>query len=139
MTQPTMPEVQAALPWALGYSPAFEAAKSEGAGDFSTMEHLDFTHALLHVVKATGKLAAMSENADHGRRESLDYVTGTRTNSDLPLTDFPHADVEKLTADLVICAMRLANVRPGGSFDLWAAVLRRIDDKNGTRLSGGAS
>lgn len=46
-------------------------------------------------------------------------------------------EVEKLTADLVICAMRLANVRPDGAFDLWSAVLRRIDDKNGTTLAAG--
>lgn len=150
MTEPTMREVQTKLPWALGYTKAFHHATVSHAvkpwTDASDMEHLDFTHALLHIVKATGKLAAMSENADHGRKESQDPTgreIGDGFGGDIPeyrRTDFPLADCEKLTADLVICAMRLANVRPGGAFDLWSAVLRRIDDKNGTKLTaGGAS
>lgn len=130
-----MKEVQDALPWALGYSEAFSQSVRQvrvGArfSDGSSMEHLDFSHAVLHIVKATGKLAAMSENADHDRRES-----SVPNGSVYDRTDFPLRDVEKYAADLVICAMRLANVRPGGSFDLWGAVLRRLDDKNGTRLS----
>ncbi len=137
MTEPTMRDVQRNLPWALGYSLAFKHAtvshEVKPWSDSSNMAHLDFTHALLHVVKATGKLAAMSENADHGRREWSEGTTPGATR-----TDFPLAECEKLLADLVICAMRMANTRPGGAFDLWPAVLRRIDDKNGSNLAAGS-
>lgn len=142
----TMSEVQAALPWALGYSEAFEHANgdavNDAATDGSTMRHLDFTHALLHVVKATGKLAAMSENADHNRKAGGDPTlcqkADCRASHAMAPTNFPREDSEKYLADLVICAMRMTSVRPGGSFDLWDAVLRRIDSKNGSNLAAGS-
>ncbi len=157
MTKPTMTEVQTKLPWVLGYSSAFQQAVStavrDGKGGASTMAHLDFEHAILHVVKATGKLAAMCENADHNRRTNSEvcaechakapdmvacrHISNTVTRDRRNLTDFPLYDVDKCLADIVICAMRAANVRPGGSFDLWTAVLRRIDEKNGSNLAGG--
>ena len=55
----------------------------------SGLPHKDFGHALLHVVKAAGKLAAIVDDADHGK----------------PCGD----DVGKYVADLVIIAARAAN------------------------------
>lgn len=69
------------------------------------------THAILHAVKASGKLAAILELEGHGRRES-----------GLCAEDQP-----KYAADLVISAIRLADVC---GFDLEAAVTARQSGKN---------
>jgi hypothetical protein len=138
--QPTLRALQTNLPWALGYSTAFEAAKPAISGEFhddSSMAHLDFTHALLHIGKATGQLMAMCENADHDRQDGIEVNPAARVDNDerdTRCTDFPSHNVEKYLADLVICAMRLANVRPGGAVDLQAAVIQRLEQKNGVKL-----
>lgn len=102
-------EIQEKLPWGKFYSERFRALD---------LPYKDFQHALAHVAKATGKLFAMIDDADHGVEPA-----------------FPKADVEKYLADLVICAIRAANVNPSGSFDLGAAVVRRIEDKNEVKLT----
>lgn len=102
--------IQEKLPWGLPYAPGFKV---------STIEYKDFQHTLLHVTKATGKLSAIVEDADHGR---FPY--------------FPAGDVQKYCADLVICAMRLANTNPSGSFDLLGAVIHRLESKNGVYFDG---
>ena len=99
--------IQARLPWGRFYSEQFKALD---------LPYKDFQHALAHVAKANGKLFAMIDDADHGDGF------------------FPKAEVEKYLADLVICAMRAANVNPSGAFDLGEAVVRRIEAKNGVKI-----
>lgn len=111
----TMGDVQVQLPWTIPYSPEFSRA-----GLY--LGHLQFQHALIHVAKAVGKLAALIDDADHGRG------------------DFPRDEVGDRLADLVICSMRMANVIPGGEpLDLWNRTLDRIEAKNGIKLRGNRS
>jgi hypothetical protein len=114
----TLRQLQAALPWSIEYSSGFVEAR-----DFVT--HLDFQHALIHVAKAAGKLAAMCDDADHGR-----------TEEEL----FSPASVSKLLADLVICALRMANTQPHAKYriELQDAVVRRLEEKNSVKLDCGA-
>jgi len=74
------------------------------------MAHNHFMYAVLHLAKATGKLAAAVEVLDHD------------------LVEFP--DVSDALADVVICALRMANVRPGGAIDIVEAIVKRLHDKN---------
>jgi len=76
----------------------------------------DFQHALLHIMKAAGKLLEMVEEADHAGPESM--FEGS----------------SKYIADLVICAARLAIKNPAGAIDLQEAVLNRIYRKMGKKL-----
>ena len=80
----------------------------------SPTTHKDFQHALLHVAKASGKLAALVEDLDHVRREGL-----------------PLEEVRKYLADLIICSLRMGNTTPGGEIDLEKAVIERIESKMG--------
>lgn len=102
-------EIQSKLPWSNSYSELFQA---------NPCIHKDFQHALVHVAKASGKLWTMVEAADHS-------ISGPH---------FPKAEVEKYLADLVICAMRMANTNPSGLVDLQRAVIDRLESKNGVRL-----
>jgi len=83
----------------------------------SPSRYKDFQHALLHVMKVTGRLIEMVEEADHGYQP------------------FKVSDVEKYLADLVICTVQLALKSPGGPIDLEKAVLDRIERKMGVRLA----
>jgi len=83
----------------------------------SPSKYKDFDHALKHVLKAATRLLEMTEDADH---------TGVST--------FDGNAVKKYVADLVICAVRLANVDPTGLLDLEKAVFERIERKMGARL-----
>lgn len=76
-------------------------------------QHRDFAHAVLHLVKATGMLAAESEAADH----DASFV-------------FQRGIVGKALADIVITVLRLATVLPGGPLDLETLVVDRIRQKN---------
>lgn len=80
----------------------------------SAVVHKDFNHALLHVAKATGKLAAITEELDH------DPQFASR---------FSRRDGRKFVADLIICAVRMANTMPGGEIDVTEAVIERIKEK----------
>ena len=71
------------------------------------------THAILHAVKAAGKLASILESEGHGGREN----------------DPTAADQPKYAADLVISAIRLADV---WGFDLEAALKKRQEQRNPT-------
>jgi hypothetical protein len=86
----------------------------------SNLQHRDFQHALLHLDKAIGKLSAMVEEADH--RHVQDFEP------------FPVGDVEKYLADVVICALRMAETNPSGHVDLERSVLARIQTKEGLTL-----
>lgn len=81
------------------------------------MTHKDFAHALLHIQKAAGKLAAVVDDAEHGGSE------------------FKPEEVDSYVADLVICALRMANTCPGRVIDLEAAVIERIEKKNDVKLN----
>jgi|SRR6185436_13048295 len=101
----TIKDLQVKLPWTVHYHRDFRA---------SPMTHKDFGHALLHVTKAAGKLAALVNDAEHGGCE------------------FKPEETDKYIADLVICALRMANTCPGRTIDLEAAVIARIKEKNDT-------
>jgi hypothetical protein len=102
-------ELQTKLPWGMAYSELFIR---------NPCIHKDFQHALVHVAKASGKLWTMVESADHT----------------INTQNFPKAEVEKYLADLVICAIRMANTNPSGLVDLEAAVIHRLESKNGVKL-----
>lgn len=81
----------------------------------SEVIHKDFTHALLHVVKSTGKLSAMAEAADHHPEARA----------------FLFSDAPRCLADVVICVLRMANTLPGGEINLHEAIMKRLKDKMG--------
>lgn len=103
----TLREMQASLPWTAHYHRDFRS---------TPMTHKDFGHALLHVTKATGKLATILDQAEHRGFDWSDPANRT--------------EVSKYIADLVICALRMANTCPDGVIDLQQAVQSRISTKN---------
>lgn len=103
----TIRQLQTQLPWTVHYHHDFRA---------SPMAHKDFGHALLHVTKACGKLAAVVNAAEHGGSE------------------FRPEEVDRFVADLVVCALRMANTCPGRTIDLQRAVEERIENKNDAEL-----
>lgn len=104
---PSLKDLQVALPWTVHYHKDFRS---------SPMTHKDFSHALLHVHKAAGKLAAIVNDAEHAGSE------------------FKSEEVDPYVADLVICALRMANTCPGRVIDLEAAVISRIEKKNDVKV-----
>jgi hypothetical protein len=104
---PTLRELQTNLSWLGRYSRDFRA---------NPQSHKDFGHALLHVLKAAGKLSVLVDEIDHDHEVAHD-----------PSLREKHG---RFVADLVYCALRLANTFPGGVLDLEAEVLRRISEKN---------
>jgi hypothetical protein len=107
MGEKSVRELQSSLPWTAHYHRDFRA---------SPMTHKDFGHALLHILKASGKLAAIIDDAEHGGYDWADPAK--------------RADVEKYVADMVICALRMANTCPDGVIDLQRAVDERLTSKN---------
>ena len=103
----TIREIQTQLPWTTHYHHDFRS---------SPMAHKDFAHALLHANKASGKLAAVVNDAEHGGSE------------------FKPEEVDAYVAGLVICALRMANTCPGRVIDLERAVIERINSKNTIQL-----
>jgi hypothetical protein len=67
-------------------------------------------------MKASGKLAAIIDDAEHGGYDWADPAK--------------RADVEKYVADMVICALRMANTCPDGVIDLQRAIDERMTSKN---------
>jgi hypothetical protein len=86
---------------------------------FARLPQKDFGHALLHILKAAGKLAVMVEEADHA--SGIEVIK----------CFLPDKQAEKYLADIVISAMRMANTIPTGVFSLEQAVLERIKEKMG--------
>ncbi len=107
MTDKTIRELQSSLPWTAHYHRDFRSAP---------MTHKDFGHALLHVHKAGGKLAAIIDDAEHA---GFDWADPEK-----------RAEVGKYIADFVICALRMANTCPDGLIDLQRAVEDRLTAKN---------
>lgn len=107
----TIRELQTNLPWTVRYSQDFRS---------TPLSHKDFAHALHHVSKAAGKLHGLADDMDHDRA----------------LADDPQLreNYGKYVADLVVCALRLANTYPGGVLDLQKAVQERIEVKNEVKL-----
>jgi hypothetical protein len=103
--------MQNTQPWTAPYSDAFEAS-------YDAEQHRRLTHDLLHITKAVGILASIAEWADHGRVR-LDRV--------------PQDEYEGRVADLVMCALHIANNPPEGyeRFDLERAVITRTEAVNG--------
>jgi hypothetical protein len=108
----TIREFQTNLPWTIRYSQDFRA---------SPMTHKDFAHTMHHVSKAAGHLHALADDMDHDRQVADDPELRARYS--------------KYVADLVVCALRLANTFPGGVIDLQQAVHDRIEGKNGVKLT----
>lgn len=105
----TLREIQTRLPWTVHYHRDFRA---------SPMTHKDFGHALLHVNKAVGKIAAVVNDAEHGG------------------SDFKPEEIDAYVADLVVCALRMANTCPGHVIDLQTKVIERIETKNQQSIRG---
>lgn len=106
----TIRELQTNLPWTIRYSNDFRS---------NPQSHKDFSHAVLHTQKALGNLAALADDMDHDRT----------------LADSPGIkEYHRYIADLVVCALRMANTFPGGVCDLQRAVEDRIESKNNTKL-----
>lgn len=110
-TDITLRELQTNLPWTVRYSADFRA---------SPMTHKDMAHALTHVHKAGGMLAALVDDMDHHKE-----IADSRPQLDA---------CRKYVADLVICALRIANTWPGGPIDLQREVEDRLESKNDIKL-----
>lgn len=105
----TLGELQDELPWgAHNYSELFRS---------NPQAHRDFAHALLHVQKAAGKLAAVVDDGDH---------------NDEVAPHFAPEKVDRFLADLIICTLRMANTCPAGRVDLEKAVQERLKEKFGS-------
>lgn len=83
----------------------------------SPIKHKDFDHALKHIRKAAQALENMTEEVDHQEM------------------DLDPAAVRKYVADVIISAVRLANVCPSGEIDVEQAVFDRIERKMGAKLN----
>ena len=105
VAQGKLTDIQKQLPWTVKYSRDFRA---------NPEKHKDFSHALTHTTKASGKIAAFIDDYDHTRNSEK--------------------NVRNQVADLVICAMRMANTYPDGRFDLYNAVIHRLETKNSVKL-----
>lgn len=90
MSDKTIRELQSGLPWTGHYHRDFRA---------TPMTHKDFQHALLHIHKAGGKLAAIINDAEHG---GIDWAAPE-----------VRAEVAKYVADMVICALRIKALLAG--------------------------
>lgn len=108
----TLEHLQAHLPWRMKYSREFLAS--------TPWAH--FGHGVQHVLKALGHLA--------GLVDVLDHEGGARVATDPEVVN----DYRKYVADLVILAVRLANVFPGGPIDLETAVAERVVEKFGESI-----
>ena len=103
----TMQDTQ---PWTAPYSTWFGISKDHEP-------HRPLMHDLMHVTKAVGILASVAEWADHDR------INIGRVNQD---------EYEGRIADLVMCALHMANNPPKGygQFDLETAVISRVERVN---------
>ena len=106
-------KLQLNLPWTIRYSRDFRA---------NPQPHKDFAHAVLHAQKALGRLAELIDHMDHDRD-----VAGQSG-------DALRQEYGKFVADLIVCALRMANTFPGGTIDLQRAVIHRIETKNAVQL-----
>ncbi len=104
----TLREIQTNLPWTVHYSQDFR---------LNPQSHKDFSHALIHTIKACGKISEYIDNLDHSRES--------------PLSN----DLDKYIADIVICALRMANTNPSRIIDLQKSVIERLETKNNIKIN----
>jgi hypothetical protein len=104
-------ELQTSLPWTIKYSGDFRA---------SPLPLKDFAHACHRASTAMGHLHGLVDEMDHDGELVADPALRDR--------------YAKYVADLVVCALRMANTFPGGGIDLHDAVVERIQTKNGVTL-----
>lgn len=83
----------------------------------SPLKHKHFDHALKHVFKAAAKLLEITEEIDH----SSEIVWDPRP-------------IRKYVADIIISAVRLANVNPTGFINIEEAIFERIERKMGAKI-----
>lgn len=102
----TIQELQEKLPWTIKYSSDFRG---------NPQPHKDFAHAVVHAQKALGNLCSIIDDLDH-RKESLGIP-------------------QKYIADLVICALRMANTFPATKINLEEEVINRIETKNQVKIT----
>ena len=102
-------EIQDQLPWTIKYSSDFRA---------NPQPHKDFTHALIHIIKACGHIAEVVDDLDHRKVSEMHSVK-----------------FKNYVSDLVICAMRMANTSHIGKFDLQKAVKNRLESKKEVKLT----
>jgi hypothetical protein len=80
----------------------------------------------MHLAKAAGMLMVTPEDMDH---------TGTANIAVARREE----DIKRL-ADIVVVAVRMANVHPSGPIDLWSAIEQRLSrkkhDEDERKLSG---
>lgn len=110
----TIRHAQTYQPWTVPYSAGVLLASGV------QVPHILGTHTALHVAKTSGKLAAAFEAMDHP----------TGANAQMPGLPTPdqHAAIRSAAADLMVAALRLANLY---SFDLELALVERTTEKNG--------
>lgn len=104
-------QIQTQLPWTVKYSRDFRS---------NPQSHKDFAHAVVHAQKALGKLCGLVDDLDH--------------NMDLAHEIDISRQYGKYVADLVVCALRMANECPSRKIDLQSAVIERLETKNGVKL-----
>lgn len=110
MSTKTLREIQTGAMWgAHTYSREFNA---------DPRPHHDAAHAVLHITKATGKVAGLLDDLDHAQ-DFVAAITGTCHRD----------DVARYLADVVICALRAANTWPGGAIDMTNAIEARLRGK----------
>jgi hypothetical protein len=112
----TLRDLQVAL--ATRWNPLSSA--SEYTTDFQADQrpHRDFEHALIHVIKAAGKLAAYVDQLDHYPQHHPEPIPSAY-------------EVQRYLADFVLCAMHMSNHLPGHvPLDLQSAVECRMEVKN---------
>lgn len=76
----------------------------------------DAHHAALHIGKSLGKLFGMLDDVDH-------------RDADRAASMFEKHDLDKILADIVICALRVGSRWPRNPINVAAAVKWRIDNK----------
>jgi hypothetical protein len=105
--------MQETQPWTAPYTWPFEQSRRQEP-------HRSLLHDLMHVTKAVGVLSSIAEWADHGsvRHERVDQ-----------------SEYEGRIADLVMCALHMANNPPVGylHFDLHDAVVNRVERVNAVK------
>lgn len=111
-----------------------------------------YDHALMHAAKAVGRLADMGADRDDEFQRYQDQLNAELDayEATLPKSDEPRGargtppasnvtpprfadrdEVAKFAADLVVCALKIAQACPSGKFDLESAVIARVREKCG--------
>lgn len=115
----TIHHAQKFQPWTVPYAAGIDVA-AEGL-----VPHILATHTVLHAAKSLGKMASVFEALDHSRSVGIPGTSEAMTVQQKEV-------VRAMSADLLTAALRFANLY---DFDLAAALVERIEEKNGVKLS----